>query len=120
MRNGTVWAIEWTPITNENTESFLIVGSWDQSISFYDHNGKQIGLDKNIGFDPLSLNFLGNGEFFVISGTNNKASLWTKEGNFIGNVCEKQSWIWTAKVMPNSWKMFFFLYFKRDFFLFPM
>ena len=85
-------------MTPENTESILALGTWDQTISFHDQSGKQIGADKNIGFDPLSINFFANGEFFVLSGTNKKASLWTREGGFITNICEKNDWIWSIKV----------------------
>jgi intraflagellar transport protein 122 len=35
-------------------------------------------------------------------GSNNKASLWTKEGVFLGEICEKPSWIWSAVVRPRT------------------
>lgn len=91
--------MEWTPVTPENSESLLTVGCWDQTISFWDLAGKQIGNDKNIGFDPLCINFFANGEFFVLSGTNKKASLWTREGGFITSICDKSDWIWCIKVI---------------------
>lgn len=101
-KKSQVWCLEWTPITSENTESSLIVGCWDQTISIYDIDGNQVGTDKQIGFDPLSISFFSNGEFFVMGGTNKKASLWTKELNYLGDVCEKGSWIWDAKIKPKQ------------------
>ena len=100
-RKATIWCLEWTPVTPDNSESILAVGSWDQTLSFYDQSGKQLGPDKNIGFDPLWISFFANGEFFVLAGTNKKASLWTREGGFISNICEKNDWIWCIRLRKH-------------------
>jgi len=101
-RNGQVWCLAWTPVTSESTESSLVVGSWDQTISIYDFNGKQIGAERKLTFDPLSISFFSNGEFFVLGGTNKKASLWTKELNYLDDVSEKKGWVWDCKVKPKQ------------------
>lgn len=41
---------------------------WDQTLSFYDANGKQIGRDKSLGFDPTSIRHFSNGEYICVSG----------------------------------------------------
>jgi intraflagellar transport protein 122 len=101
-RKAPIWCLEWSPLTAENPDSLLTVGTWDQTITFWDINGKQVGADKPIGFDPLSINYFANGDFFVLSGTNKKASLWTREGGFISNICEKKDWIWSLKIKPKQ------------------
>ncbi len=62
--------MEWTPITPDYQESFLIVGCWDQTVFYYNSNGQQLGSDKKLDFDPLSINFYISSEFYVVSGTN--------------------------------------------------
>lgn len=95
---AAVWCCEWTPITSENSDSLLLVGCLDQTIGFYDVSGKRIGQTRNVGFDPLSISFFSNGEFFVLGGSNNKATLWSREGGYIGVICEDKSWVWSVKV----------------------
>lgn len=101
-KKAQIWCLEWTPLTSESTDPLLIVGCWDQTLSIFDSNGKQLVADKLIGFDPLSLSFFNNGEFFIVGGTNKKVSLWTKELNYLGDVCEKSSWVWDAKVKAKQ------------------
>ena len=53
-------------------------------------------------FDPLSINFYSNGEFYAISGNNNKVTLWTRDGGFLIDACEAEDWIWSCKFKPGS------------------
>ena len=89
--------MEWSPMTAENSDSILTIGCWDQTLSFYDIDGKLL-LVKELKADPLAINYFSNGEFFVLGDNANKLSLWTKEGTYLGPVCEKKDWIWTSKV----------------------
>lgn len=57
---------------------------------------------RRLSFDPLSINFHTNGEMYVLSGTNRKASLYTKEGGFLIDICDKKDWIWCAKIKPRE------------------
>jgi hypothetical protein len=34
-----VWCMEWTPISGENEETFLLAGCWDQTFYFFNSNG---------------------------------------------------------------------------------
>lgn len=103
-KRAPVWCLEWTPFTSEISESTLIVGCWDQTLSFYviDKEGKTNSTEKSLDFDPCSISCFGNGEFFIVTGSNSKGFLWTKEGICLGQLCEKKSWIWSAKVRPKQ------------------
>ncbi len=60
------------------------------------------GSDKKLSFDPLHIDFHSGGEFYVLSGTNKKASLYTREGGFLIDICEKNDWIWCAKLRSKE------------------
>jgi intraflagellar transport protein 122 len=38
QRDSPVWCLEWNPVKVEQ-ESYLAVGCWDQTLSFYDTSG---------------------------------------------------------------------------------
>ena len=57
---------------------------------------KGVFPEKKIEFDPLSLSFFANGEFFVVGGSDRKVTLWTREGNYINTICERSEWVWTV------------------------
>lgn len=100
-RNAPVWCLEWNPVKADQ-ECYLAVGCWDQTLTFWDTNGVQQGQDRQLDFDPCSISYFANGEYLVLCGSNNKAGLWTKEGVFLGQVCEMDSWIWGAAVRPRA------------------
>ena len=76
-RSAPVWSIEWNPSRDEAADS-LVVACWDQTLAFYDLSGQQIGRDRSLGFDPCCARYFSNGEYICLSGSDHKASLWTK------------------------------------------
>ncbi len=102
LRKAPVWCLEWNPIKSESQESVFAVGCWDSTLSFYNSSGKQISSeDKKLDFDPCCISYFANGEFFVMSGSNKKVTLWTKEGVCIGTVAEESDWIWACQLRPK-------------------
>ncbi|CAG2114932.1 unnamed protein product, partial [Medioppia subpectinata] len=96
-----IWGVSFCPLKDEDSDAIVSV-DWTQSMSFYDLNGKAIAKERNIGFDPLCVSYFWSGDYILVSGSNKKALLYTREGIFIGCVAEQTSWIWCAKSSPDG------------------
>lgn len=99
---GPVWCMEWTPISPDNQESILFVGVWPNTIQIYNSQGQQLGSNRKLGFDPLYLNFNSTGEMYLVSGTNNKVTLYTREGGQLIEAASAKDWILCAKMKGNG------------------
>ena len=93
-----VWTLAFCPQKFDTADNLLVAGSWDQKLSIYQLSGgkqfKQIGSDKDLGFDPCSISFYPTGEYMSIGGSDKKLTLWNKEGVLLGTVYEAKEWIW--------------------------
>jgi intraflagellar transport protein 122 len=69
-RTQPVWTLAWTPAGMEGGD-LLAVGCWDQTLSFYQAAGRQVGRDRPLGYDPCSLSYMGT-DYIVIGGTDKK------------------------------------------------
>ncbi|XP_069142693.1 intraflagellar transport protein 122 homolog isoform X2 [Argopecten irradians] len=96
-----VWSLQWNPSRDE-TYDVLAVADWGQRLSFYQLSGKQIGKDRNLGYDPCTVSWFSKGEYVVIGGANKQCTLHTKEGVKLGVIGEQSSWVWGAAVKPDS------------------
>lgn len=63
---------------------------------------KQIGKDRQLGYDPCFVRWFTRGEYVVVGGANKQCNLHTKEGVKLGTIGEQQSWVWAAAVKPDS------------------
>jgi len=97
-RNAPVWCLAWSHYNEDN--DMLTVGCWDKTLSFYDVNGQLAQKQRNLNFDPCSLHYYLDGDYLLISGSNQKVTLWTKEGLYLKDIASAGSWIWTA--IPKS------------------
>lgn len=79
-----IWCLAFQPQKFDSSDNVLAIGSWDEQLSLFQvSQGKElkpIGQEKKLGFDPLSITYFQNGEFFIITGTNRKVTLWNKDG----------------------------------------
>jgi intraflagellar transport protein 122 len=101
LRSSPIWCLEWNPTKGEN-DAQLLVGCWDETLSLWDIEGKQIGTEKNLGFDPCSISFYPNGEFFALGGSDKNVTIWTKELVCLGTICKQTDWIWSVRVRPKA------------------
>ncbi len=62
----------------------------------------KVGKERYLGFDPLCVSHFWNGDYILLSGSNKKVLLYTKEGISIGVVAEQSSWIWSCKSSPDG------------------
>ena len=63
--------------------------------------GAQQGKDRDLGYDPCSLCFYGDGEYIVAGGSDRKVSLYTKDGVFLRVIAEREDWVWTVQARPK-------------------
>eukprot|EP00802_Teleaulax_amphioxeia_P001080 Tamp_01081.p2 GENE.Tamp_01081~~Tamp_01081.p2 ORF type:complete len:636 (-),score=178.54 Tamp_01081:4097-5920(-) len=111
LRGGPVWSVSFNPSTDENAD-ILAVAAWDQTLVFYslgDYSTDKkpaeqriMGREKQLGMDPCAVRYFVNGEYMAMSGSDNKAHLWTKDGVRLQPICERESWIWCVAPRPKQ------------------
>ncbi|ESL10984.1 hypothetical protein TRSC58_01275 [Trypanosoma rangeli SC58] len=101
QRSAPVWTLAFSP-TAENGLDVLVVGSWDRRLSFYNAQGKSISKEKELPCDPCCVSFYGNGNFLLVSGSDHKVTLYTKDGNMLVDVVNADDWVWSACQRPGS------------------
>lgn len=108
--NTPIWCLAFCPQKFDTSDNSLIIGAWNQKLSLYTISGgknfKQVGNDKELGFDPLSISFYPNGNYMVISGSDKKTSLWNKDGVHLGTINSMNDWVWSTAVNPVNNKIF--------------
>jgi intraflagellar transport protein 122 len=103
VRSAPIWTLCWNPVpTKTEPTDVLIVGCWDQTLSFYKVSGQEYGREHRLDFDPCSIDFFSNGDFFVLGGSGKKVQLWGREGVFLGDLGERDDWIWSCAVRPKQ------------------
>ncbi|XP_061187801.1 intraflagellar transport protein 122 homolog isoform X4 [Saccostrea echinata] len=96
-----VWSLQWNPSRDESYD-VLAVADWGQRLCFYQLSGKQIGKDRNLGYDPNYVRWFSRGEYVVVGGSNKQCCLHTKEGVKLGVIGDQSTWTWSAAVKPDS------------------
>ncbi|KAI9105021.1 WD40-repeat-containing domain protein [Phlyctochytrium arcticum] len=95
--DSPIWSLSWNP-ASEREYDVLAVADWNQRLSFFQLNGRQIGKDRQLGYDPCTITYFGTGEYIAIGGSDRKVTLWTGEGVRLGQICERDNWVWCCKV----------------------
>ncbi|XP_071406264.1 intraflagellar transport protein 122 homolog isoform X2 [Pithys albifrons albifrons] len=99
--SSPIWSICWNP-SRDDRNDILAVADWGQKLSFYHLSGKQIGKDRELGFDPCCVSYFTKGEYLLLGGSDRQVSLFTKDGVRLGTVGEQSSWVWACRVKPDS------------------
>lgn len=99
QRNSPIWSLAFGPSSGD-TGDLLAVGCWDQTLSMFTSNGRQVGLDSALGFDPCSVSWFGS-DFLIVAGADNRATMYTKEGVQLGLISERDDWVWCARARPK-------------------
>ncbi|SPQ96247.1 unnamed protein product (mitochondrion) [Plasmodiophora brassicae] len=100
-RSQPIWCLQWSPVSSEGL-STLVVGCWDQTLSFWQVNGQQVGKDRTLGFDPCCIDYFCDGEFLLVAGSNHEVSLLNREGVYLAPVATAANWIWTCRQRPTT------------------
>mmetsp|Transcript_102146 Transcript_102146/g.284436 ORF Transcript_102146/g.284436 Transcript_102146/m.284436 type:complete len:1297 (+) Transcript_102146:78-3968(+) len=103
VRAAPIWTLTWNPVpTKTDPTDVLVVGCWDQTLAFYKVSGQEYGREHRLDFDPCSIDFFSNGDYFVLGGSGKKVQLWSREGVFLGDLGEREDWIWSVAVRPRQ------------------
>ena len=78
----------------------LVVGCWDQTLSFYTAEGAPHLKARKLHFYPVSLSFFSDGEFLVIGGSDKRATLCTREAVRLCCIADAPEWVWSVKAQP--------------------
>jgi intraflagellar transport protein 122 len=65
-----------------------------------------VGTERDLGFDPCSIDFFPKGDYFVMSGSDKKVTLWNRDGIPLGQITEMKDWIWSCSVNPKNNNIF--------------
>ncbi|CAK8675911.1 intraflagellar transport protein 122 homolog [Clavelina lepadiformis] len=97
-----IWNLKWCPKKDESTDSLAVI-DWGQHLSFYQLNGKQIGKDTKLNYDPCAIQFFDEGKYLLVGGSNGLSSLHSREGSTLGVITEsKAGWVWAIACKPDS------------------
>ncbi|CAE7418992.1 ift122, partial [Symbiodinium sp. CCMP2456] len=89
VRQAPIWTLAWNPVqTKQDPTDVLVVGCWDQTLSFYKVSGQEYGREHRLEFDPCSIDFFSSGDYFVLGGSGKKVQLWSREGIYLGDLGE--------------------------------
>lgn len=103
VRSAPCWTLAWNPVpTKTDPTDVLVVGCWDQTLSFYKVSGQEYGREHKLDFDPCGIDFFSNGDYFVLGGSGKKVQLWSREGIYLGDLSEREDWIWSIAVRPRQ------------------
>lgn len=96
-----IWSLAWNPSPDREYD-ILAVADWNQRLSFFQLSGRQVGKDRNLGFDPCCISYFAGGEYVAVGGSDRKVTLWTGEGTRLGQVCEREHWVWCCRIKPRQ------------------
>ncbi|CUG87361.1 WD40 repeat-containing protein, putative [Bodo saltans] len=107
-RTAPVWTLAFNPVREDGID-VLAVGSWDQRLSFYSAQGKQIGKDKELTCDPCCISYFSSGDYLLVAGggppSDHQAALHNKEGTFLVKVAECLDWVWAVRQRPKQFNI---------------
>jgi len=59
----------------DESADLLAVADWGQTLSFYQFNGKQVGKDRLLNYDPCTLSWFTRGEYIVVGGADKQVGV---------------------------------------------
>ncbi|KAJ1434177.1 hypothetical protein B484DRAFT_394171 [Ochromonadaceae sp. CCMP2298] len=89
-------------------KDLLVVGCWDKTFSLYKlaAGSSKLMTEKQLKYYPCSVTYAGNpltkSSYLLISGSNRKVTLYSREGARLSEVCLKDSWIWACAAHGES------------------
>uniref|UniRef100_A0A1A9X527 Intraflagellar transport protein 122 homolog n=1 Tax=Glossina brevipalpis TaxID=37001 RepID=A0A1A9X527_9MUSC len=102
--NSAIYGVQCCPVIAEPATDTIAITDWGQTLSFYTLSGQLVGKERALGFDPLSLSYLPNGEYCFVSGCTGVLHYFTRDGVRLGTLGDSSdvSWIWSVAIHPNG------------------
>ena len=81
-----------------------MVGCWDQTFYYFDSEGerREKFSERHIPCNPISVNFHSSGEYFVMTGTDKKISLYSRDLGYLTELNTLNDWSWCTKFRHKS------------------
>jgi len=118
-RKAPVWCLTFIPNTVPTKTAtgtavvpsegeMLAVGCWDRTLTFYrilPNGANKAHTERSLKFYPTSITLAGNNaasksHYLILSGSDRKVSLYSKEGIRLADLVTKESWVWGAAYQP--------------------
>ena len=119
-RKAPVWCLAFIPNTNTPSKSgsstapvapegeMLAAGCWDKTLTFYrilPNGASKAHTERTLKFYPTSITLAGNNaasknHYLILSGSDKKVSLYSKEGIRLADLATKDTWVWSAAYQP--------------------
>ena len=80
----------------------LIIATHRSCPSDVSHVFRQIGKERQLRFDPCTMQFFPLGQYILMGGSNRECVLYTKEGIKLDTIGTQESWVWCAAPRPDS------------------
>lgn len=98
----SILSIAFSPRKSDNDTEILGITDANQILSFYDINGKQIGKEKLLSFYCMCIEFSLDGNLLLLSGSNQKCNLYTRDGIFIDSFGDTGQLSWVTRCCFDS------------------
>lgn len=105
---GNMTAGNAQPSNPSDTNDVLAVGCWDKTYSLYrvGQGSCKQQTEKNLKYFPLSMTYASNSatksSYVVITGSNKKTTLYSKEGARLTDIITRDSWLWSGDCNGES------------------
>ena len=96
------------PTSSNEMNDSLAVGCWDKTYSLYriNNNTCKIQHEKKLKYYPCSIAYSANqaskSSYLIITGSNKKATVYSREGSKLTEIASKDSWVWCCDSNGDS------------------
>ena len=115
-KGSAVWCLAFLPDlpTSKGQSSgdgeILAVGCWDKTLSMYkfvDGSTPRVQSERSLKYYPCSISIAGSNitksSYLAIAGSNNKVTLYSRDGLRLAELVERQAWMWCCAChMPSD------------------
>jgi len=121
-RRAPIWCLTFIPNTipgkaggtsqgsaSAGEGEMLAVGCWDKTLTMYrllSAGAHKSHVERPLRYYPCSISLAGSGSnkshYLIISGSNKKVLLYSKEGIRLSELASKDSWIWSCACQPGN------------------
>ena len=104
-RSGPISALTWSQFDFDagNKNTTLIVGSWDQTIAFFDASLEVLTSEYEVDGYPLSISLYGSmDQYILVSSNEHTLYIYNHKGIVVSTLTLDLDWVWYAKGHGNE------------------